>query len=370
MKKGIFASLLVMVLVSATMTACVKSDAQTATPESKIIGTVVEQIPTQSAPLTYAEEVFLETPLHLPIIKEMDEVEIAEYLSEAIRISKERTLSPYQIESVSYNVYYLYEFNTTEYDEAEFESQIHEIFNNVAAQVERLGFSLTSFHSWSCLPIASILCEYFSSNSNYLDYTVDCSVLEYLSDEEVLNVSKTFFENPVFTCNTAFACDVICTTSCDEAIEMAWNHIETLSNSSATALSKNTFWICTPIFMHENMYNSDRIIEICNNILANPHYNFVGKYSSILQASFRCSWNTENVGDEVFNLVLENLLKLAQTSDKETYELIVDIAIKLYDESFLNSDAIEALRGTHNIELLQKYLTEWRATVEAEYGSN
>lgn len=358
-----------MALVS-TMTACAKSDTQAATSEDKIIDTVIEQIPTQSAPLTYAEEVFLETPLHLPVIEEMDEVEIAEYFSELIRISREKALSPYQIESVSYNVYYLYEFNTTEYNEAEFETQIHEVFRNMAAQAENLRLALTSFRSWSSLPITNILCEYFSCSSSYFDYTVDCSALERLTNEDVLTVSKVFFANPIFACNTAFASDVITTTACDEAIEMAWEHIETLSNSSATALSKNTFWICTPIFMNENMYNSDKIIEICNNILANSHYDFVEKYSSILQASFHCSWNTENVGDEVFNLVLENLLKLAQTSDEETYELIVDIAIKLYDESFLNSDAIEALRGTHNIELLQKYLTEWRATVEAEYGSN
>lgn len=359
MKRNNVSVLLVVMALFLAMTACVKSDSQVATSEPKIIGTVIEQLP--SVPEHVCKVEYLSNCARdedSPILK-MTPEEISDYLAEMVNISKTETLCWSCMKKIGSNFYDIWRLNRSACNKAEFESQAIEAFDNVFAQAVEQQISIDYFNSWEDLPIADILCKFYSSN-NYDDfYYVGFPPVDELSEEDLTKVAKVFFANPVFSTNYWFADQVLAKYSDNELADMAWNHLTALSKSTDPELTRDTdtYFTCLHVLGHpENLSNTDRITEIAENILQNSHYNFVSKYV------FMCSdfESESDLDKEICDMAFEHLLELAQNADEETYKSILDVAVILYDKYDLDPQVVEDLYNEYNIEALIDCLMSWK----------
>lgn len=357
MKRNIVSVLLVMALVL-SMTACVKSDAQATTSEAPIIGTVVEQLP--SVPEHVCKLEYLnncEDDRNSPIL-EMTPEEISDYFAEMVHISQTEDLCWSCMNRIGRNFYDIWRINSSACDKAEFEAQAIVAFDNVLAQAAEKQIPLDEFDSWERVPVVDVQCKYFSS-SNFSDPDYSCPDIRGLTEEEAIKVAKTFFANPVFANNYWFASGILTTYSDKELTDMAWSHLISISKSTAPELSRSTdtYFTCLHLLGYpEILSNTEKVTEIAENILQNAHYNFVSKYV------FMCSdFESESDLDKaICDMAFEHLLELAQNADEETYKSIVDVAVTLYDKYDLDPQSVENLYNEYNIDTLIACLMSWK----------
>lgn len=366
MKKSIFAILLVMALVLTTMTACVKSDAQATTSESKIIGTIVEQIHTEATTTTEAEHECkveylnnCEYDSESPILK-MTSEEISDYFAEMVRISETETLCWSCMKRIGHNFSDIWRLNNSACDKAEFEAQAIAAFDNVFAQAIEQQIPIDYFNSWEELPIVEILCKFYSSD-NYLDfYYVGFPPIDELSEEDLTKVAKVFFANPVFETNYWLATQILTRYSHGEVADMSWEHLIDLSCCTDSTLSRETttYFTCLGIFSRypELLYNTEKVTEIAENILQNDSYNFVEKYV-YLCSDFESESDLDTI---ICDVAFNSLLESAENADEETYEAIVKVAVELYRKYELDFEEVADLCGKYDIDLLVSYLMDWK----------
>lgn len=364
--------ILVMVMVL-TMTACVKSDAQVATSEAAIVATVeptyVETtISTEAKHKCKIEYLhYDEDEIDQPLL-EMSSEEISDYLAEMVHISQTETLCWSCMNRIGANFYVIWKLNKNKsvYNKDEFEAQAIVAFDNVLAQAAEQQIPIEFYNSWERLPIVEVLCKYYS-NTN-LSSWYETGFVDELSEEELTEVAKVFFANPVFSTNYWLAKEILIVYSNNELADMAWNHLLSLSKSSDDTLSQGTttYFTCLHIFGYpELLANTDKVTEIAENILQNSHYNFVAKY--VFLCSDFCS--KSDLDTIICDMAFNSLLETAENADEETYELVVDVAVKLYEKYELDSTAVDKLHGKYDVDLLENYLTDWKEVANTKLPS-
>lgn len=383
MKKSITSILLVMVIIL-TMTACVKTpDTQATTSKTSNATAEVATTETESAIIgLIGDEVEHECNVEFfdrhhygrnAYTSEMSLEEIAEYLEQMENDSATTRMYRSCIYALGRNISYIWENDNCISNREEFETQTIAIFNNVMKQAKEQNIPMDRIDSWNEVPVAEVLCKYYSSQhfefpmSPY--FSIPC---ESLTEEEVLRVAKVFFENPVFATNSTFATYLLCDYPNGEAAELAWKHLVSVSNGTAADFSQEntTYYTCLAIFRRypELLGNTDTVIEIAKNILQNPHYNFVEKYV-YLCSDFCSEPDFEATETEIRNIAYDFLYELAQNANKEDYELITQVLVKLYDKYEINSRALDKLQKSYDVELLKKCLVSWKEVANTRLPS-
>lgn len=375
MKKRILSILLVIAL-ALSMIACVNSQetasdtqttskAQSTTSVEKIIGTVDEQLPT--VPRHECKLEFLnncEDEKDSPILK-MTSEEISDYIAEMVHISQTEDLCWSCMLRIGSNFRDIWRLNSSACDKTEFEAQAIVAFDNVLAQAEAKQIPFDEFDSWQYLPIKEILCKYYSSSNFAHPDFMGFSPVAELSSEDLIEVANVFFSNPVFEINYFFARSILKECSDNEqASNMAWEHLIALSNSSLEELYResDTYFTCHDILGRTELLSDARATTIAENILQNPHYNFVAKYL------FMCSDfdHESNLDTPICDMAFEHLLDVTQNADEETYSQVVETTVKLYDKYNLATDEVEALYGNYDIDALVSYLQSWKEISKTE----
>lgn len=375
MKKSITGILLVMVIIL-TMTACVKTHDTEATTSKTISNATVEVANTEAESAAIGligDEVEHECNVEFfdrhhygtnAYTSEMSLEEIAEYLEQMENDSATTRMYRSCIYALGRNISYIWENDICISNREEFETQTIAIFNNVMKQAKEQNIPMDRIDSWNEVPVAEVLCKYYSSQHFEYPMSPYFSIpFESLTEDEVLGVAKVFFGNPVFATNSTFATYLLYYYPNGEAAELAWKHLVSVSNGTAADFSEETttYYTCLAIFRKfpELMGNTDTVIEIAKNILQNPHYNFVEKYV-YLCSDFCSEPDFEATETEIRNLAYDFLYELAQNANKEDYELITQVLVKLYDKYEMNPKVLDELNDKYDVELLTNCLVSWK----------
>ena len=359
-----------------TMTACVKTPDTQATTSKSTSNATVEAVPakTEAASIgLIGDEVEHECNVEFfdrhhygtnAYTSEMSLEEIAEYLEQMENDSATTKMYRSCIYALGRNITYIWENDNCISNREEFETQTIAIFNNVVKQANEQNIPMDRIDSWNEVPIAEVLCKYYSSQNFKDPRSPYFSIpFESLTEEEVLRVAEVFFANPVFATNSTFATYLLSYYPNGEAAELAWKHLVSISNGTDTDFSEEntTYYTCLAIFRKypELLNNTDTVIEIAKNILQNPHYNFVKKYV-FLCSDFCSEPDFEATEAEICNIAYESLCELAQNANKEDYELIIQVLVKLYDKYEMNPKVLDKLNDRYDVELLKKCLVSWK----------
>lgn len=351
MKKHIISILLVMAMIL-TMTACVaKTDNAEAEHECKVeyLRHDDEGIP-QIAP-----------------------EEISDYLDEMVHISATEDLCWVDMNAMGRNFANIWYFYKSYCDKTEFEAQAIAAFNNVFEQANEQNIPLDEIDSWTNVPIAGVLCKYYSSQN--FSYPRDPYLLTYFNDlteEDAIKVAEVFFSNPVFATNTEFAVNLLYYYPNGVAADMAWEHLIAASKSTDSTLSENTttYYVCLNVFRRypSNLSNVEKVTEIAKNILQNDNYDFVQKYV-YLCSDFASESDFEDVGKEINDIAYESLLELAQNASEEDYALIAQVVVTLYDKYDISSEEVDTLLDNYNVDLLTSCLVNWKEIANTKLPS-
>lgn len=356
MKKRIISILLVMVILL-TMTACVaKTDEQNTTTASTIVATV--EITTENASTTtndrkvevgignwvYESELRVKY-LRRDDVEEMDSKEISDFLAEMVRISEGgmSVLDMYQMGDNFYHLAYWKHWNEIDFSKEEYEAQAYAAFNNVYERVCRCKIPLDEIYSWQYVPVADVLCKYFSSCNFYRPEDVNGSILHALTEEEVNRVAEAFFDNSVMATNSSVPTAIIRCGFDNYTTDMAWEHLTALSKSDSVRIPEfgATYDICSDILMtfythttcDANIQNIEKIEEVAKNILENPNYDISEKYLCFCNAYYNEMSDTYT-DETISNMAYEKLFDLVRKADTETVEQI-EIGF-LYDTDVAN----------------------------------
>lgn len=347
MKKRIISILLVMVTLL-TMTACVaKTDEQNTTTAPTIITTVQSTTEETSATINdrkvevgvgnwvYESELRVKY-LRRDDVKEMDSKEISDFLAEMVRISEGgmSILDMYQMGDNFSNLsnwkYWNY-IDDSSFEQEEYEAQAYAAFGNVYELVCSCKIPLDEIYSWEYVPVADVLCKYFSSCNFYRPEDVNGSILIALTEEDVNRVAEAFFDNPVMATNSSVPTAIINCGFDNHTTDMAWEHLTALSKSDSARIPEfdATYDICSDILMTIYTYNTDdaniqnieKIEGIAKNILENPNYDISEKYSCFCNA-YHNEMNDTYTDQTISNMAYEHLFDLARNADEETAEQI------------------------------------------------
>lgn len=330
MKKRILSILLVIVMVLA-LTACVENtDAHLETSQLVPVATTED---TTEAAISIPTTVLPEKFLWVDEIWAMSSDEISTYLADLVYISESKSLSSeemFQLGNYFQNIWWYKEVSSNgefDFNMEEYAVQSYVAFINVHNQAIKQNIPLNELYSWTWIPVDDVLCMYFSSENFSETIDISCKEFYALSEEDALRVAEAVFENPVFATNFEVAVDALY-NPCTEVQEMAWEHLASISKSSDLELSRHTEYICDYILGKVlDDKDEEQLIEISRNIIENPNYDFVAKYTCFIN---------RNLDDNIRNLALENLLELAANADMEAYEQIKQVAEAIYDTEVAN----------------------------------
>lgn len=324
MRKHILFSILLVVVL--TMTACVSTrDTYATTSEPTIIATIEPKAVTSS-------EVTAELKVKSLTVDEIEGLtseEISDLFSEMVHISKTETLGYKDMYQLGLNFHDIWWYNNSACNQAELEAKSYETFMNIYAQAIEQQIPMDLIYSWTFTPVSDVLYQYFSSDNFCLTLNVSCSGLYALEENDAIHVAEAFFKNPLFASNCNLAHNAINYPS-STVQDMGWNHLIAISKSSDPEIVSEytTYDACVEIFEYSHMYNnSGKLSEIAKNILQNPDYDFVEKYT------FFCNdyWD-----QNIFNLAFDSLVELSTKADEETSVLIKAVANNLYDDAVAN----------------------------------
>lgn len=347
MKKQNIISILLAIVMILTMTACVKDNTQAETEHICPVEDLNQNV---------------EDDRDSPIL-EMTPEEISDYLAEMVHISETETLCRFDMRRIGQNFYDIWRLNNSACDKNEFKAQAIAAFDNIFEQATKQQIPVDYFDTWEYIPITEVLCKYYSSGNFELPEYACLVCTDVLTEEEAIQVAKAYFTNPVFENETYFATSFISEYPDNKATELAWNHIIAASKSTHPKMSVDTttYFTCLDIFRRhtELLQNKDKMIEIAENILNNPNYNFVEKYV------YLCSDFAESDLDkEICDMAYESLLKLAQNPTCEDYELIKQVIAELYKKY-----DIELPEGDSKDWNLTSLLSEWKKVANTKLPS-
>lgn len=314
MKKRIFTIILVIAMVMA-MTACVGNTAQITAAESvaETIASIKEATDTARV-RSYNE------------LNTMSNEEISDYMAELVRISETENLSSQDMYELGGYFSNIWQANVSVCNMNEYKVQAYMAFENCYEQAIEQQILLDELYSWTWVPVADVLCKYFSSDNFSEERAKDlfCPAFYALSKEEALLVAEAVFDNPVFANNTWIAGLEVVHSPYTEVQEMGWEHLRALSKSSDSKVTERTSSICYNLFSAPEVLcyvderNQDEVFEIARNIMDNTCYDFVDKYT------YFCGSYEYNTN--INNLAIENLLNMAKDCNQETAEKIKAVA--------------------------------------------
>jgi len=343
MKKSLIFSILLVMDIILTMTACVaKTDTRTPTFEPAETTSIAEHN-TEATSVVSTEAVAEETisteaqlelkvsPLTRKDVEKMTSKEVSDLFSELVEISFDETLSSQDLEQIGYNFYITWRsIDFTPEQQMEFETQSYEAFKNVYNTASEKQIPLEELPHWTSLPVTDVLCKYFASNNFSSVENVCCTGIYDLASEDVFRVAKTIFENSVFRINSYLPCTVIRTNTNASATRIAWDHLIYLSKANHYKMSE------IPSFAHStcgNLYcfelasnNPEKLLEVVKNIMENDKFNFVEKYTIF------CNYNVDMDINYIADMAFESLFEIAESADEEDAALIREVASKLRNE--------------------------------------
>ena len=178
-------------------------------------------------------------------------------------------------------------------DEEEFNDQSYHIFSDIYEQTLEQDIPTEYLTSWASLPNVDVICKYLYSNGYGCPENAACPALYLmvLSDDDAERMTQIFFENSELDANTAIPKDFILLDYSDKITNQAWAHFNELSKNMApdTTLSSDvlTANFCNNLLACASDSRSiDKIVDIEENILANPYYDISVKYVRFCNASY------------------------------------------------------------------------------------
>lgn len=376
MKKRIFSVLLSLVLVF-TLASCAKNETPaeltevTTSPAIEIDKPIFFNYASPEILRTQSSEEIKETEPFNPWkiedcfpyypqeeIETMELEEVQLLVKDMLYMSKTAMLSPSDMNDMGWMFHHIW-YQCPKYDKETLEFEYCEVFENIYYRALEINLPLDALDAWLDTPIVEISIKYISSDNFEEPYDIWGRTIINLSEEDLLQFTKAFVNNPLMETNATIARTIICTTDNEETSKLAWEHLLKLSNSNAISefIPWASSYVCTDIFddydltyrpeiVFEKVYSSEYIVQIAENILDNPAFDFVEKYE------FFCSnfLLESNLDVEISRMAMDKLQdKLAHA----TYDECLLIARAL-SNIYYNEYGIEM----HNVseELHEKYI--------------
>ena len=291
-------------------------------------------------------------------IEAMELKEVQTLVKDMLYMSKTAELSPSDMDDMGWMFHHIW-YQYPAYDKIKLRSEYFEVFNNLYNRAIKITLPLDALISWLDTPIIEISVKYISSDNFEEPYDIWGRTIITLSEEDLLQFTKAFVNNPIMETNATIARTIICATNNEETSKLAWEHLIKLSKSSAIGkfIPWASSYICADIFddydvnyspetIFKKIYSSEYILQIAENILDNTAFDFVEKYE------FFCS-----------NFLLESNLDL-EISRMAMYKLQDKLASATYDECILIARALSNIYYNeygiemHNVseELHEKYI--------------
>lgn len=356
MKKRILSITLVFLLLF-TMTAC----SETEEPNLSTTPIIESQFETQPEITKPQDPHKIEDCLEIIYLEDFEKLTLEEVNTLAENLvysSQTANLSPWDMYEMGTMFYFISEH--PEYDKVKFEKEFCEAFDNVHKHATEIGVTLDILQPWIEIPVAEVMCKYLSDNNFEKPVELWCHTINKLPEEDLALVTKSFVNNPTMAVNADIARSIICATNNEETANMAWEHLLKLSSSDVVSelIPFYTGHICFDIFTNqdlvyteeillEKLYTSENMTQIARNILTNPSFDFIEKYSYFCNDFFE----DYDVDVEIFqNVVLESL-----DSTLNTYTIGErrDLAQALHKASYKNFDKLpEELQREYNLILL------------------
>lgn len=341
MKKSIIISILIVMDILLTMTACVKNtDTPTFEPAetTSIVEHNTEATSVVSTEAVAEEIISTEAQLQLKVspltrkdVEKMTSKEVSNLFSELVEISLDKTLSSQDLEQIGYNFYITWRsVDFTPEQQMEFKTQSYEAFKNVYNTVSEKQIPLEELPHWTSIPVPDVLCKYFASDNFSNVENVCCTGIYDLDADDVLRVSTTIFENSVFRINSYLPCTIIHTNTSNQATSLAWEHLVDLSKSNyykISEISGFTYSTCGNLYCFELASNNpEKLLEVAKNIMENDEFDFVEKYAIFI------NYNADMDINYIADMALKSLFEIAESADEETSVLIKEVASKLHDD--------------------------------------
>ena len=340
MKKSIIISILIVMDILLTMTACVKNtDTPTFEPAET---TSIAEHNTEATSVVFTEAVAEESisteadlelkvsPLTRKDVEKMTSKEVSDLFSELVEISFDETLSSHDLEQIGYNFYITWRsIDFTAEQQMEFETQSYEAFKNVYNTASNKQIPLEELPQWTSIPVPDVLCKYFASDNFSSVENVCCTGIYDLEAEDVYRVAETMFQNSVFRINSYLACTIIKADTNASATSLAWKHLIYLSKANHYKMSEIpsfTHSTCGNLYCFDLTNNEEKLLEVVKNIMENDKFDFVEKYTIF------CNYNADMDINYITDMAFESLFEIAESADEEDAALIREVASKLRNE--------------------------------------
>lgn len=284
---------------------------------------------TSSTTTRIIEEMCVANGWTIDRVRAMSAKDMSAYFDEMLYISENETLSPEDMNQLGENLYSLWWYNRDACMEGGFKIKSNAIFQNVYKQAIKQQTPVNEISSWSSIPVYDILYTYFSSNAFDSTTNIHCSSFYALEEDDAMQIAKTFFDNPLFATNSLMAafnvvwyhCNIKDCSTCNTINDMGWKHLVALSKSTDPSVSEHTEEICHNIFSNNMPWfksHKDLFVEMCQNILENPNFDFVQKYE------FFCT--NDFLDEDIHTLAFQSLIALSKNADEKTRTLIKTVA--------------------------------------------
>lgn len=341
MKRSIIISILLVMDILLSMTACVKN---TDTPIFEPAETTsISEYTTEATSVVSTEAVteetfFTEAQLELKVspltrkdVEKMTYEELSNLFSELVEISFDETLSSQDLEQIGYNFYITWRsIDFTPEQQMEFETKSYEAFNNVYNTASKKQIPLEELPHWTSIPVPDVLCKYFASNNFSNVENVCCTGIYDVDAQDVYRVAETMFQNSSFRINSYLACTVIKANTNASATNLAWDHLIYLSKANhykMSEISGFTHSTCGNLYCFElGSNNPEKLLEVVKNIMENDEFDFVEKYT------FFCNTNADMDINYIADMAFESLFEMAESADEEDSALIREVASKLHND--------------------------------------
>ena len=284
MKKRLISIFLIMALLF-SMTACTSQNHSTLNKE--IATKTIEKNETKIDPWDNKDKVEI---VYFEEVEAMSPEEVNTFAHNLLELSKRKDLSPWDLYELG--TMYGFIWDHSEYDRTKFKNEFCEAFDNVYAYAKEAGIALDILEPWIETPVAEVMCKYLSSDNFEKPIEIWSRVINELSPEDLLLVTKAFVQNSTMAVNADIARSIICSTDNEEISNMAWEHLFKLSNSNAFAEMSPfaTYKICADIFTDQDLvfdddiiskrlYGNEKLVQIASNIMTNTSFDFTEKYS-------------------------------------------------------------------------------------------
>lgn len=338
MKKRLISIFLIMALLF-SMTACTSQNHSTLNKE--IDTKTIEKNEAKIDPWDNKDKVDM---VYFEDVEAMSLEEVNTFVQNLMQLSKRKDLSPWDLYELGNMYGFIWDYRP-DYDKTKFESEFCEAFDNVYSYAEEAGITLDILDPWLETPVAEVICKYLSSDNFEKPIEVSSHVINKLSPEDLLLVTKAFVQNPTMAVNAEIARSIICSTDNEEISNMAWEHLFRLSNSNTFAdLSPfATYQICFDLFTNQDLvfddeiiakrlYGNEKLVQIASNIMANTSFDFTEKYSYFCSDFFVGS----DVDVEISQIAMDHIQEFLTIPTKTKCTLVA----QTLDEAGMNLEDI------------------------------